>query len=253
MLVKLGGAVLTDKTRLKALRRDTLDRLARELATSPEPLVLVHGAGSFGHIRAKEHGLKEGLTPANRAGFSRVHADVRELHLAVLDALIENGVHAVGVPPLAVARLAEGTLRDFTAAPFMEALQRGLTPVTFGDAVFDGVRGAGIVSGDALMLELGRVMRPARAIFVTNVDGIYDRDPAEAGATLIPRLAPDALLETAAGDAAAPDVTGGMRGKARHMAELARRGVQVQVLNGNVPGRVQDALAGKPVTGTVVA
>lgn len=250
--MKLGGAVLTDKGALKTLRRDVLPRLARELSTSPEPLVIVHGAGSYGHIRAKEHHLQDGLGAHNRAGFVRVHLDVRELHREVVEALLAAGLDPIGLPPLGAARLLDGALQDYPVAPVMEALQRGLTPVTFGDAVFDGIRGAAIVSGDTLMLEIGRVVRPHRALFVTNVDGIHDRDPATEGARLIPELTPDALLAASTSEGAVADVTGGMRGKARAMADLARRGIPVQVVNGLVPGRVGDALAGKSVPGTVV-
>ncbi|HWG91052.1 MAG TPA: isopentenyl phosphate kinase [Candidatus Thermoplasmatota archaeon] len=253
MLVKLGGSVLTDKTRYRTSRPDVIARLAKECATAPTPLVVVHGGGSYGHVKAKEYGLKAGLTDArSREGFALVHADMRDLHQQVLRALQAAGIPAVGVPPFAAGRAEGGHLTGLHAEPFRDALRAGLTPVTFGDAVLDPVQGCAIVSGDTLMLHLARLLRPTCVLFVTNVDGLHDRDPATPGARLLDRVTPDALLGVAATEGAAPDVTGGMAGKARHMGEIARLGVPVQVVNGLVAGRLQDALAGKPVTGTEV-
>src|SRR2546426_12448298 len=60
LLVKLGGSVLTDKTRLRTARRAAIRRLASELAAVRQSLVVVHGAGSFGHILAHRHTLNQG-------------------------------------------------------------------------------------------------------------------------------------------------------------------------------------------------
>jgi isopentenyl phosphate kinase len=46
-VLKIGGSILTDKTRDNAARRDEISRVAQEIAARPEDLVLVHGAGSF--------------------------------------------------------------------------------------------------------------------------------------------------------------------------------------------------------------
>ena len=55
IFLKLGGSLLTDKTGTEALRADTLQRLAAEIAAAraADPqlrLVLGHGSGSFGHV-----------------------------------------------------------------------------------------------------------------------------------------------------------------------------------------------------------
>src|SRR3989442_3561614 len=61
LLVKLGGSVITVKSKYRTLRGPDLSRLARELAAGAGPdTVLVHRAGSYGHILAAEHGLKDG-------------------------------------------------------------------------------------------------------------------------------------------------------------------------------------------------
>src|SRR5438046_10254420 len=68
LLVKLGGSVLTEKARLRTPRRAAIRRLAAELASVRQPLVIVRGAGSYGHILASRHRLRDGgSTPARRA------------------------------------------------------------------------------------------------------------------------------------------------------------------------------------------
>ena len=80
LLVKLGGSVLTDKGRLRSPRRTAIRRLARELAAARAPLLVVHGAGSYGHILARKHRLNEGgATRAKRGAAARVQADVKAL------------------------------------------------------------------------------------------------------------------------------------------------------------------------------
>ena len=41
-ILKIGGSILTDKRRSLAARPEEIDRIAAEIATSPENLVLVH-------------------------------------------------------------------------------------------------------------------------------------------------------------------------------------------------------------------
>src|SRR5437016_5486713 len=80
LLVKLGGSVLTEKARLRTPRRAAIRRLAAELASVRQPLLIVHGAGSYGHILASRHRLKDGgSTSAKRAAAARVQADVRDV------------------------------------------------------------------------------------------------------------------------------------------------------------------------------
>src|SRR5881628_1073517 len=89
LLVKLGGSVLTDKTRLRTARRAAIRRLASELAAVRQSLVVVHGAGSFGHILAHRHKLNQGgVSVTKRIAASRVQQDVKDL-----DGLVVNALH----------------------------------------------------------------------------------------------------------------------------------------------------------------
>ncbi len=53
-VLKIGGSILTDKIGEKGALPEEIERVAREVASRPRDLVLVHGAGSFGHIPARQ-------------------------------------------------------------------------------------------------------------------------------------------------------------------------------------------------------
>src|SRR2546428_4710351 len=100
LLVKLGGSVLTDKGRLRSPRRTAIRRLARELPAARAPLLVVHGAGSYGHILARKHPLNEGAATRAKGGpGARGRAGGEALDVVVVDALIPAGLAPVPIPP----------------------------------------------------------------------------------------------------------------------------------------------------------
>ena len=255
LLVKLGGSVLTDKTRLRTPRPAAIRRLARELAAARGPLLVVHGAGSYGHILARKHGLNEGGgTPAKRSAVSRVQADVKVLDGKVVDALIAEGLAAVPIAPSAVVNLDDGRVSSMDVTPFLEFSSMGFTPVTFGDIVRDLRRGVSVCSGDVMMLELARAFRPERAVFATDVDGLFTADPKRRrDASLLEVVLPKDLAGIEFSTASRTDVTGSIEGKVRRMFEIANHVGECLIVNGNVKNRVRDALRGRRVVGTRVA
>src|SRR5436189_2282462 len=121
LLVKLGGSVVTEKDKLRTARRPAIRRLAGELAAVRQPLLVVHGAGSYGHILASRHRLNEcGSTSAKRAAAARVQADVRELNRLVVEAMNRAGFAAIPIPPSAILALDDGVVSTMDLTPFLE-------------------------------------------------------------------------------------------------------------------------------------
>lgn len=254
-LVKLGGSVITEKGRYRGLRSRHVARLAKELAPfARSGLLVVHGAGSFGHIVAGRHRLAEGLRkPSQVLALARVQSDVRALNLAVLEAFERVRVPAVAVPPSVVVRFDDGELASLDGDPFEHFLRLGFTPVSFGDAVLDARRGFAICSGDDVMLELAKRFRPERVVFAADVDGVYTADPKRSrGANLLPEVSPATTSSLDLSTRGVPDVTGSLEAKILKMAQIARHSGDVRIVNGLVPGRVARALRGRPVPGTKV-
>lgn len=254
ILVKLGGSVITDKSRLRTFRRAQCDRLARELRPVKDSLAVVHGAGSFGHIEAKKHSLHRGYRfKSQLEHVAAVQRDVRELNLKVLESLIDNGIGAVSIPPAAAASFDGCAVKSFDARPFEWVLGLNLTPVTFGDVVPDESMGFSICSGDLMMEELARRFMPELVVFCADVDGVFDRDPKKSkDAVLIRELDRSALAKLKRSRSKTADVTGSMFGKLERMLAIARYCEKCMIVNGNVPGRMRSAVRGRKVVSTVV-
>jgi isopentenyl phosphate kinase len=252
MLVKLGGSVITTKGGAKRVRRPALRRLAREVAGLPD-IVVLHGAGSFGHALAKRARLQAGIQrPGQFHAAAQVSADVRALHLEVLRALQAAKARPYSLPPGQVAFCSGGELGAIALAPFELALRQGFTPVTCGDVVLDDKQGVAIVSADTVALHLAVRMKATRMVFATDVDGIFTAPPGRRGAQLLEECTATDLRAMELGGSRAADVTGGMAGKGRAIAAIAGQGCEVWVVNGLKAGRVGDALHGKAPVGTRV-
>lgn len=252
-IVKLGGSILTRKRGRSRLRPKLLDRLARELAGAPTPVIVLHGAGSFGHPDAKRWGLAEppaaGARPKERArGAAIVSREVRRLHSAVLSALTEHGASPWSVPASTISVQSAGRLSRFDERPVREALERGLMPVSFGDVVPDSEWGFSILSADTIAVQLSGLLRARRVLFVSDVDGVYD--PAAPGRPRVVGSITPELIQRLATTGRGPDVTGGIRGKASAMLAIAALGIDAALISGLKDGTLSRALEGETVYGS---
>ncbi len=253
LLMKLGGSVLTDKAHLRTPRKTAIARLTKELAGLGDDLIVVHGAGSFGHILARKHALNGPASREKAKGASVVQHDVRALDALVVDGLLKAGLAPVVLPPSAVLGLDDRRVVSFDVAPFQDYVRQGFTPVTFGDVVRDRTLGVAVCSGDVLMLELAKAFHPRAVVFAADVDGLYTADPkkSEEARLLLSVSAADLPLIDF-GPTRGPDVTGGMEAKVHRMLEIATHADETVIVNGNMKNRVRDALRGRIVVGTRV-
>lgn len=179
VIIKLGGSAITDKSKRHSLHDnrfaqsiDTITRLHR----SGIGLIVVHGAGSFGHFEAREHAVSSGA--ASPIGVSVTHASVTSLNVRVVHALLAKGIPAVGVAPLLVPAR---TRVDFIAA----LLDRGHLPVLHGDACYAGDGRTAIISGDALVASLAAAFPFVnRVVFLSDVPGLLKKPPSQYSKTV---------------------------------------------------------------------
>ncbi len=255
-VVKLGGSVITNKraagSRKGAKARffpGVARRLLREIRASAQEVVLITGAGSFGHVLADKYGLKEGYRDDRQwEGYCRVSRDVRRLNLMVLDEALKAGLRPVSVPPSVSVLQAEGRIHYLDEGVFRRYLSQGLMPVTFGDVALDmGARRFSICGGDALALHIARLFGAERAVFVSDIDGIR---VGERGTLCREFTAADLERITPPKRAKGKDVTGGIAAKARLALELAASGTEAVILNGRKAGRLLQALRGGDPVGT---
>lgn len=251
ILVKWGGSLLTNKGTdgPPRFRRAAAARLARELrrglATARDGALLVHGAGSFGHPQAIRHGIgrRPMLDGAARAVVADVQGRVRDLQGRVVEVLREAGAPALAVPACALAPSSAGGLR-FDAGFLARIARAGFLPVTGGDVVRDARLGARILSGDEILFRAVRALRPRRAVWATDVDGVG------LGGRLLIELPPRAVRRVVERLPPDRDATGGMRGKLEWAGRLQAAGVESWIVNGARAGRFEAAVAGRRPLGT---
>ena len=250
VFLKLGGSLITDKTRVEHARVPVIRRLAREIkaarAACPDlQLALGHGSGSFGHMAAKKYGTRSGVTDQSGwQGFAAVAAAAARLNQIVTDIFIEAGVPVISLPPSASARCEDGQLIYLDTFGLRRALAHGLTPLVQGDVAFDTVRGATIVSTEDVWVYLAREFEPSRVLLAGEVAGVYAA--ADLTGSVIEVITPATVgqYRTALGGSHGTDVTGGMIGKVQQMLELVQRQpkVTVRIFSGAKPGAVRRLL-----------
>ena len=246
MLVKLGGSVITDKSKKYVFKEKTVRRLANEIKNSGEKVIIVHGAGSFGHILAKKYRLDKGFIHDRQVkGVAIVQRDVKDLNLKVINCLIGAGMNPVSIPPSSVVECRNKKIEKINLDVFKKYLNLGLTPVTFGDVVLDRKLGFCIVSGDLLMLRLARVFKPEKAVFVVDVDGVH------MNGKMVNKVDEKTIGGLERKKTKVSDVTGSMYEKVKIALKMSGL-TKTVIINGNVKGRLGDTLKGRRVVGTVV-
>lgn len=259
LLLKLGGSLITDKTRPHTARPEVLRRLAEEISAARQQLpgqrlVLGHGSGSFGHVPARRWGTRNGVhTPEEWRGFVEVWRQAQALNRLVMDALEEAGLPALAFPPSASVLARNGQVERWDLAPLRQALEAGLVPVVYGDVAFDVVRGGTIVSTEDLFETLARQLRPNRLLLAGLEPGVWADFPSRTH--LLAEITPASMgqLEAILSGSAAVDVTGGMASKVRQALGLAQEipGLQAQIFSAETPGVLLHALLGEQV-GTII-
>ncbi|NYT01883.1 MAG: isopentenyl phosphate kinase family protein [Methanosarcinales archaeon] len=243
-ILKIGGSILTDKSRPQSPRQEEIDRIAGEIASASADLVLVHGAGSYGHMPARKFGLPQNF---DREGLLQTHQSVKLLNDLVVQALVRQGLFPLPVHPLSSALLRDGRIERMDVTIIKEMVTRGIIPVLHGDVAIDSSKGAGIVSGDQLVSYLARVLKADNVSLGTDVDGVL------CGQVCLKTIDRGDLprMEEFIGGSNGVDVTGGMRGKLMELMDLADQGTPSQIFNASREGLVKRALAGEQV-GTLV-
>jgi isopentenyl phosphate kinase len=59
-ILKLGGSIITDKTKECTFKQEIVNKLAKEIKKAKKEIIIVHGAGSYGHILAEKYQLNKG-------------------------------------------------------------------------------------------------------------------------------------------------------------------------------------------------
>lgn len=256
IFLKLGGSLITDKSREATAKERVIRRAAWEIRSALEArpnlrLLVGHGSGSFGHFVAQRHSLLEG-GPPNWRGYAETGAAAARLNRLVTDIFLAAGVPIVSVQPSASAHCYDGELISMETEPIELMLRHGLLPLVYGDVALDKVRGCTIISTEQIFAYLADHLEPARMelsriVLAGEVEGVFTTDPLrDESARLIPEISRQNFhqVELMLAGSHGVDVTGGMLTKVRIMHALVqeRPELRVQLISGRQAGLIRRAL-----------
>ena len=261
-VIKLGGALLTDKRQMGSLRLEVLTQAAEEIrvcldAGLIQQLILVHGVGSFGHPPVIEHRLHRGFQSE-----SQLLALTYTQHAVMaLRCQIAEAMHQAGVPVAMILPSSNMTASHFQLKrSFLDAVNGftriGMIPLLGGDVLVDDEIGFSVCGGDQISLHLAQRFGAARLLFATDVAGVYDRDPKQnADARRIPKLSLSDLGSVTLDAHQQVDASGAMAGKLETIGqarEMITQGMDVHLFSMMEPGNLKALLEGDPGIGTKI-
>jgi len=250
--LKLGGSLITDKTRPYTPRLDLLSDLAGQIAAAMNKnenleLIIGHGSGSYGHVPASKYGTRQGVSGSKAwQGFAKVWYQASKLNRLVVDALVRSDLPAVTLSPFASITAHRGKPFIWDLYPLRSALENGLLPVIHGDVVFDDECGGTILSTEDLFIHLARVLKPDRILLAGLEAGVWQDFPART--RLLAKITPQNFSGRVPGSGSAigHDVTGGMQTKVTDMLALVEElgSIEICVFSGEQPDNLRRALLG---------
>jgi isopentenyl phosphate kinase len=250
-IIKLGGALITNKNKPYTLRKTILQRVTQEIAEVVGPCIIVHGVGSFGHVPVIKRKLYAGFKDAKQLpGLSQTMVEVFDLRLAVTKALQEVGLAPVLFLPSNIFFMTNGEITGHFSGGLRQYLNMGMTLLLGGDMCADDQRGFSVCSGDKVINLLAQLLNPKHVIFATDVAGIYTADPKlDPKAKLIPHIKLSNIheVEKLADEAVSPDITKGMRGKLEEIKgfkPILEAGAKVSIIGMMKPGILRRYLQG---------
>lgn len=242
ILLKLGGSIITNKEKPLTPNRISIRKIASSLKNVSEPLVIIHGGGSYGHYWSVKYDMHTKPQRYNVKGVSVVKNSMVELNNIVLRSFLESGLKPYSLPPSDFMVGNKPLTRKIKE--ISKISKTGLTPISFGDVMWFGKNKFFILSGDRIMGILCKILRPRIAIFVTNVDGVYSDMKSKTLLNEITKVKPITSKVTM-------DVTGGMSRKIKEAFSISKDGIDVFFVNGNTPQRITNAINGKSFEGTI--
>jgi len=253
IVIKLGGSALTDKRRIFTPRIKEIHRAAEQVAQLSKrfSLVVVHGAGSYGHIPVREWRLESGLSSRRQLkGLAATKSKLLEWE-GIFDQIFLD--HQIPLIPFLASDFVvtrKGRIFSADLRPVKNWLSINCVPSTGGDIVSDRNNGFSVLSGDQLSTYLAVQLKASRLIFGTDVDGIFTSDPKhDPHARIIKELTSSTAIHAASRARVSdiPDVTGGMAGKIIEGARAASNGIPVYFVNLTVGNRLANVALNREV------
>ena len=270
VLIKLGGSIITDKSRENTMNFRVLRDLIRQIGQAREffqhemhdnpdhemRFLIGHGQGSYAHIPAKKYGTMHGYTDSlGRLGAAITQDKAQEANRIVVREMLNQELPAMSWYMNNTILTKNRKPVEVFLEVLVEYLQRGIIPVTGGDVLADLKMNSTIWSTEEGLSHLAlalkkRGFKVLRIIHATETDGFLDQKK-----NCIPTITPknwptvQSALYTTKGLA---DVTGGMQLKVEESLALAKRGIESYLISGLKKNNLYHAILDQEWMGTRV-
>ena len=242
ILIKLGGSIITNKEKPLSPKKKVIENLVKKLKKINEPMIIVHGGGSYGHYWSVKYDMHTKPKKYDNHGVAIVKNSMIDLNKIILDIFLKNKLNPYCLPPTDFMfgnKLISKKIREIE-----KIAKSGLIPITYGDALWYGNKKTYILSGDKIMTYLAKILKPRLNIFALNEDGLYyDLQSKKLISELKgenPKISENKM-----------DVTGGMTRKVEEASKIAKMGMNVFFVNGNKPERIVKAVKNRKYEGTL--
>ena len=178
ILIKLGGSVITNKSKPFTARVSIIKRLAKEIIgkykSKKTDLIIGHGGGSFPHVPASKYQTQKGIINKNSVwGFCETADAAIQINRIVVGEFLKLKIPAASFAPLSFIYG-----REVIMDHIKKALDIGITPIVYGDVIMNKKQGFEIYSGektlDILATKLSKFYKSIKIIYYTDTNGVYD-------------------------------------------------------------------------------
>jgi isopentenyl phosphate kinase len=251
ILIKLGGSIITDKSKPFCAREAVIRRLAKEIKQSlrkDTQIIIGHGSGSFGHVVAAKYQTQKGLINKNSVkGLSLVADAAIQINRIVIKNFLKENLPVFSFAPASFTLSENFQKKEIFLQPLEESLKRGLLPVIYGDVVLDTKSGCAIFSSektlDLIAQNLIKKYDRVKILYCGDTDGVYGKE----GKTIpLINLENYGEIKKWIRGSSKTDVTGGMLHKAEEAISLAKKfKIETLIFSGKKKGNLKKALLGE--------
>ncbi len=254
-ILKVGGSVVTYKDKNSSLNLRVVENIARDIArwlkeNKTKRLIFTSGAGSFGHPLAHKYQLNAETARKDALGFVLTTTNMLRMANRIARVLHDYNIPLFPIMSSSIFETDKGRITHSELDVLEKALDRGLVPFLWGDTVIDKSHTFRILSGDQINPYLVERLGVKRLYFGTNVDGVYDSDPARnPNAVHIDKINNRNYMSVlnSITESGTVDVTKGMRGKIEEIYQIKIRPLKCVIFNALLKESVYKALSDQEI------
>ncbi|QEE17153.1 isopentenyl phosphate kinase [Promethearchaeum syntrophicum] len=255
-IIKLGGALLTNKSVPYTSNDAVIKEIAREIKECLasgliEDLIIVHGVGSFGHPPVLEHKLHHGFKGTHQLiPLSQTQLIVNKFRFFLANELINVGIPVNLFHSSSIFTSEKMRISNFFLDSIKGFLSIGMVPLIGGDMLSDNKMGFCVGSGDQILTLLSKELDADQMIFATDVSGIHEADPKlNPNSPIINNLNIQDLEQvmTNMDNSKLKDASGAMKGKLQSLLvlkEQIKTGFEISIISMNSYGNLISLLKG---------